>query len=155
MFGTLQITEKDLTLSNKLGDGAFASVYRYVDPVSKKTYAVKCFKADVSLEVVKEEIFGPVLCLVRAKDLNESLDIINASRYANAAAIYTQNGGAAREFKYRARCGNLGINIGVAAPMAFFHFGGSKDSFYGDLHAQGKDAFEFYTDAVVVVERWY
>ena len=105
--------------------------------------------------IVNEEIFGPVLCIMKIKDLDEGLEIINASRYGNAATIYTQNGAAAREFKYRARCGNLGINIGVAAPMAFFHFGGSKDSFYGCLHAQGRDAFEFFTDAVVVVERWY
>jgi malonate-semialdehyde dehydrogenase (acetylating)/methylmalonate-semialdehyde dehydrogenase len=107
------------------------------------------------MAIVNEEIFGPVLCIMKIKDLNEGIDIINASRYANAATLYTQNGAAAREFKYHARCGNLGINIGVAAPMAFFHFGGSKDSFYGDLHAQGRDAFQFFTDAVVVVERWY
>lgn len=107
------------------------------------------------MTVVNEEIFGPVLCVLKIKDLDEGLDIINANQYGNAATIYTQNGGAAREFKYRARCGNLGINIGVAAPMAFFHFGGSKASFFGDLHAQGRDAFEFFTDAVVVVEKWY
>lgn len=107
------------------------------------------------MTIVNEEIFGPVLCIMQIKDLDEGLDIINANRYGNAATIYTQNGAAAREFKYRAGCGNLGINIGVAAPMAFFHFGGSKESFFGDLHAQGRDAFEFFTDAVVVVERWY
>lgn len=107
------------------------------------------------MEVVNEEIFGPVLCILKIKDLNEGLDIINSNQYGNAATIYTTSGAAAREFKYRARCGNLGINIGVAAPMAFFHFGGSKNSFFGDLHAQGRDAFEFFTDAVVVVERWF
>ncbi|MFH1738793.1 MAG: CoA-acylating methylmalonate-semialdehyde dehydrogenase [bacterium] len=107
------------------------------------------------MEVVNEEIFGPVMCILRAKDLDEALDIIHKNRYGNAAAIYTQSGEAARRFRYSARCGNLGINIGVAAPMAFFHFGGSKDSFFGDLHAQSPDAFTFFTDRVVVVERWY
>ena len=107
------------------------------------------------MEIVKEEVFGPVLCIMKVKDMDEGLEIINKSRYGNAATIYTQSGAAARQFKYRARCGNLGVNIGVAAPMAFFHFGGSKDSFFGDLHAQGRDAFEFFTDAVVVVECWF
>ncbi len=105
--------------------------------------------------IVNEEIFGPVLCIVQVEDLDEGLDIIHANTYGNAATIYTQDGAAAREFKYRAQCGNLGINIGVAAPMAFFHFGGSKGSFFGDLHAQGRDAFQFFTDSVVVVERWF
>ncbi len=107
------------------------------------------------MEVANEEIFGPVLCIIRIKDLDEGLDIINANRYGNAATIYTQNGAWAREFKYRARSGNLGINIGVAAPMAFFHFAGCKDSFFGVLHVQGRNAFEFFTDSAVVVERWY
>ena len=107
------------------------------------------------MEVANEEIFGPVLCIIPVKDLDEGLDIINANRYGNAATIYTQNGAAAREFKYRARSGNLGINIGVAAPMAFFHFAGCKDSFFGVLHVQGKDAFQFFTESAVVVERWY
>jgi malonate-semialdehyde dehydrogenase (acetylating)/methylmalonate-semialdehyde dehydrogenase len=107
------------------------------------------------MTVIREEIFGPVLCVMQVRDLDEALEVIHASQYGNAATIYTQSGAAAREFKYRARCGNLGVNIGVAAPMAFFHFGGSKNSFFGVLHAQGRDAFEFFTDAVVVVERWF
>ncbi len=107
------------------------------------------------MEVANEEIFGPVLCIIRIKDLDEGLDIINANRYGNAATIYTQSGASARKFRYNARSGNLGINIGVAAPMAFFHFAGCKDSFFGVLHVQGKDAFEFFTDSAVVVERWY
>jgi len=107
------------------------------------------------MEMANEEIFGPVLCIIKIKDLDEGLDIINSNRYGNAATIYTQSGANARKFKYHARSGNLGINIGVAAPMAFFHFAGCKDSFFGVLHVQGKDAFEFFTDAAVVVERWY
>jgi malonate-semialdehyde dehydrogenase (acetylating)/methylmalonate-semialdehyde dehydrogenase len=112
-------------------------------------------ECNANMRIVNEEIFGPVLCIVKVKNMDEALEIIHKNPYGNAATIYTQNGASAREFKYRARCGNLGVNIGVAAPMAFFHFGGSKDSFYGVLHAQGKDAFEFFTDSVVVVERWF
>jgi malonate-semialdehyde dehydrogenase (acetylating)/methylmalonate-semialdehyde dehydrogenase len=107
------------------------------------------------MEVANEEIFGPVLCIIPIKDLDEGLDIINKNRYGNAATIYTQSGANARKFRYNARSGNLGINIGVAAPMAFFHFAGCKDSFFGTLHVQGKDAFKFFTDEAVVVERWY
>lgn len=108
-----------------------------------------------SMSVVHEEIFGPVVCLLRAADLDEALDIIRRNRYGNAASIFTSDGAAARKFKYEAPCGNIGINIGVAAPMAFFHFGGAKDSFYGDLHAQGRSAFDFYTNSAVCVERWF
>jgi malonate-semialdehyde dehydrogenase (acetylating)/methylmalonate-semialdehyde dehydrogenase len=106
------------------------------------------------MEVTREEIFGPVVCILRAASLDEALEIIRGSRYGNAASIFTSSGAAARKFRYEAPCGNLGINIGVAAPMAFFPFGGTKDSFFGDLHAQGRDAFAFYTNATVCVERW-
>jgi len=107
------------------------------------------------MPIAQEEIFGPVLCLLEASNLDEALDILHQSRYGNAAAIFTQNGRSARHFKYNARCGNVGINIGVAAPMAMFHFGGMKDSFYGVLHGQGKDALNFFTEGMVVVERWF
>jgi malonate-semialdehyde dehydrogenase (acetylating)/methylmalonate-semialdehyde dehydrogenase len=107
-----------------------------------------------AMRAVQEEVFGPVLCLVRVKDLDEALGILDANPYGNSSALYTQSGKAAREFKYRVRTGNVGINIGVAAPMAFFHFGGMKDSFFGDLHAQAMDAVQFFTEAKVVIERW-
>ena len=107
------------------------------------------------MRVVTEEIFGPVFCILRAKDLDEAIGIINSSRYGNAAAIYTSSGASARQFRYEVDAGNIGINIGVAAPMAYFPFGGSKDSFFGTMHAQGKNAFEFFTDAKVCVERWF
>lgn len=107
------------------------------------------------MEVIKEEIFGPVLCLIPIGTLEEAIEIINSNRYANAAVIYTQNGAWARQFKCRVRHRNLGVNIGVAAPIALFPFAGSKDSFFGVLHAQGKNAFEFFTDLTIVIERWY
>lgn len=106
------------------------------------------------MTVARDEIFGPVLALVRANDFDEAVDIINKSRYGNAASIFTSSGKYAREFKYRVRAGNIGVNIGVAAPSASFPFGGQKDSFFGDLHGQGPDSIEFYTDRKIVIERW-
>jgi len=107
------------------------------------------------MEVARQEIFGPVLCILEVSTLDEALEIIHQSRYGNAAAIFTQNGGSARKFKYEANCGNVGVNIGVAAPMAMFHFGGTKESFFGVLHGQGKDALHFFTEGTVVIERWF
>jgi malonate-semialdehyde dehydrogenase (acetylating)/methylmalonate-semialdehyde dehydrogenase len=87
-------------------------------------------------------------------DFESAVKTINASRYGNAASIFTRNGGYAREFKYRIDAGNIGINIGVAAPTASFPFGGRKDSFFGDTHGQGPDAVHFFTDHKVIIERW-
>lgn len=106
------------------------------------------------MTIAREEVFGPVLCMVRVESLSEALAVIHASPYGNAANIYTQSGAAARRFKYEANCGNLGINVGVPAPMAMFHFAGTKNSFFGDLHAQGRDAFTFFTEETIVIERW-
>lgn len=106
------------------------------------------------MEIANEEIFGPVMAIIRVTDFEEALDIIAANRHGNAATIYTSNGGYAREFRYRVECGNIGINVGVVAPMAFFPFAGKKDSFFGDLHGQGRDVIQFFTDRKVVVERW-
>jgi malonate-semialdehyde dehydrogenase (acetylating)/methylmalonate-semialdehyde dehydrogenase len=103
----------------------------------------------------KEELFGPVLSVMRASDINEALDVLNTSTYGNAASIFTSSGHNAREFKRRAEAGMLGVNIGVAAPMAFFPFTGWKSSFFGDLHATGVDAFRFYTRQKVVTSRWW
>jgi malonate-semialdehyde dehydrogenase (acetylating) / methylmalonate-semialdehyde dehydrogenase len=105
-------------------------------------------------ELMDTEIFGPVLSLVHAKDMDEALAILGRSAFGNQASIFTSSGSAARRFRYEAPAGNIGINIGVAAPMAYFPFTGWKDSFFGDMHAQGRDAVEFYTDKKVVVERW-
>ena len=100
------------------------------------------------------EIFGPVLSLVPATTLEEGIEILTRSPYGNMASIFTSSGAAARKFRYEVPAGNVGINIGVAAPMAYFPFSGWRDSFLGVLHGQGKDAIEFYTDKKIVVERW-
>ena len=100
------------------------------------------------------EIFGPVLSLVHAETADEAIDILSRSQYGNAASIFTSSGATARKFRYEVQAGNIGVNIGIAAPMAYFPFSGWKDSFMGVLHGQGKDGVEFYTDKKVVVERW-
>jgi len=105
-------------------------------------------------ELSNTEIFGPVLSLVHADTVDQAIDILNRSPYGNAASIFTSSGAAARKFRYEAPAGNIGVNIGVAAPMAYFPFSGWKDSFLGVLHGQGRDAVEFYTEKKVVIERW-
>jgi malonate-semialdehyde dehydrogenase (acetylating)/methylmalonate-semialdehyde dehydrogenase len=105
-------------------------------------------------DLADTEIFGPVLSLVHADDMDEALAFLERSAYGNQASLFTSSGSAARRFRYEAPAGNIGINIGVAAPMAYFPFSGWKNSFFGDLHGQGRDAIEFYTDKKVVVERW-
>lgn len=104
--------------------------------------------------LAKTEIFGPVLSLMHVETVDDAIALVNSGRYGNMASLFTQSGTAARKFRYEAEVGNVGINIGVAAPMAFFPFSGWKDSFFGDLHGQGKDAFRFFTRQKVVVERW-
>ena len=106
------------------------------------------------MSIGTEEIFGPVASINRAKDVDEAIAMMHSSRYGNACSIFTTSGKAAREFRYRAGISMIGVNIGVAAPMAFFPFGGSKQSFFGDLKAQGKDAISFFTDQRVVISRW-
>jgi malonate-semialdehyde dehydrogenase (acetylating) / methylmalonate-semialdehyde dehydrogenase len=104
--------------------------------------------------LAKTEVFGPVLSLMHVKTIEEAIDYVNSQAYGNMACLFTQSGNAARRFRYEAEVGNVGINVGVAAPMAFFPFSGWKESFFGDLHAQGSDAIDFYTHKKVVVERW-
>jgi len=107
------------------------------------------------MTIANDEIFGPVASIVKVGDLDEAIDIIDANPYGNASSIYTSSGKSAREFKYRVRCGNIGINIGIVAPMAFFPFSGARDSFFGDLHGQGADAIDFFTEKKVVISRWF
>jgi malonate-semialdehyde dehydrogenase (acetylating) / methylmalonate-semialdehyde dehydrogenase len=109
---------------------------------------------DPASELARTEIFGPVLSVMRAKSIDEAIAIVNGSPYGNMACLFTTSGAAARHFRYEARTGNIGINVGVAAPMAYFPFSGWKDSFFGDLHAQGRDAIDFFTEKKIVVERW-
>ncbi len=100
------------------------------------------------------EIFGPVLGLMQVDTIDDAIALVNSGEYGNMACLFTGSGAAARKFRYEADAGNIGINIGVAAPMAFFPFSGWKNSFFGTLHAQGKHAVEFFTQTKVVVERW-
>ena len=106
------------------------------------------------MTIACDEVFGPVVSVLRAKDLDQAIEWANASRYGNASSIYTASGKAAREYKVRIKGGNVGINIGVPAPMAYFPFGGMGESFFGDLHGQGKDGISFFTDRKVVITRW-
>jgi malonate-semialdehyde dehydrogenase (acetylating) / methylmalonate-semialdehyde dehydrogenase len=111
-------------------------------------------RAPLDSRAVTEELFGPVLVLLRASDLDEAIELVNTSRYGNASVIFTSSGGAARAYRYGVEAGMVGVNIGVAAPVAWFPFSGWRDSFDGDLHANGRDAFEFYTRKKVVTSRW-
>jgi malonate-semialdehyde dehydrogenase (acetylating)/methylmalonate-semialdehyde dehydrogenase len=104
--------------------------------------------------LAQTEVFGPVLGMMHVDDVDQAIELINSGRYGNMACLFTSNGSAARKFRYGVEAGNIGINIGVAAPMAFFPFSGWKDSFFGTLHGQGRHAVEFYTQTKVVVERW-
>ncbi|MFZ5885222.1 MAG: CoA-acylating methylmalonate-semialdehyde dehydrogenase, partial [Chloroflexota bacterium] len=105
-------------------------------------------------ELWKTEVFGPVLGLMHVNTIEEAIALANSHMYGNQASLFTSSGAAARKFKYEVEAGNIGINIGVAAPMAFFPFSGWKDSFFGDMHGQSMDAVEFFTQKKVVVERW-
>ena len=107
------------------------------------------------MTIAREEIFGPVLSVIRVQTLEEAIALVNSSRFGNATSIFTASGKAAREYSSRVEAGMVGINIGVAAPMAFFPFAGWKNSFFGDLHAHGKDAVMFYTEQKVLMTRWF
>jgi len=133
-------------------DGRNAKVARY----ESGNFVTPTILDDLPLasELADTEIFGPVLSLIHARDLDEALAILARSPYGNQASLFTSSGAAARRFRYEVPAGNIGINIGVAAPMAQFPFSGWKGSFFGVLHAQGRDAVEFYTEKKVVVERW-
>ena len=102
----------------------------------------------------KTEIFGPVLGLIHVNSLSDAINLVNKNRYGNMACIFTSDGSAARKFRNEAEVGDVGVNVGIAAPMAFFPFSGWKESFFGDLHGQGWDAVEFFTQKKVVIERW-
>jgi len=105
------------------------------------------------MEIANEEIFGPVACIMRVKSLENTLEMINRNRYGNAACIFTSSGRSAREFRRKVSAGNIGINVGIPAPMGFFPFAGWKESFFGVLHGQ-MDCVDFFTDKKVIVARW-
>jgi malonate-semialdehyde dehydrogenase (acetylating) / methylmalonate-semialdehyde dehydrogenase len=120
-----------------------------------------CFVGPTIVEVqrddpiVGEEVFGPLLAVVRAHSLDEAIDIVNNSRFGNGTSIFTESGASVRRYRHEVQAGMIGVNIGVAAPVAFFPFSGWKDSFLGDLHAHGTDAVEFYTRKKTVTSRWF
>jgi len=126
------------------------------DPYPETCFLGPSIFEGVSLDmtIAREEIFGPVMSVLTAEDLDEAIGMVNSSSYGNAASIFTTKGGTARRFQYDVECGNIGVNIGTAAPMAFFPFSGMKDSFFGDLHGQGRDAVDFFTENKVVIQRW-
>jgi malonate-semialdehyde dehydrogenase (acetylating)/methylmalonate-semialdehyde dehydrogenase len=106
------------------------------------------------MRIAREEIFGPVLSIIRAKDLDEAVGVVNRSEFGNATSIFTASGAEGREYAARVQAGMVGVNVGVPAPSAFLPFAGWKGSFYGDLHALGRDAVQFYTETKVVTSRW-
>jgi malonate-semialdehyde dehydrogenase (acetylating)/methylmalonate-semialdehyde dehydrogenase len=107
------------------------------------------------MAIAREEIFGPVLSVIRVKTLDDAIKLVNGCPFGNATAIFTSSGKSAREYSSRCEVGMVGVNVGVAAPMAFFPFTGWKNSFFGDLHAHGKDAVGFYTEQKVIMSRWF
>ena len=131
-------------------------------PKIRGNYPETCFlgsnifeNVTLDMEIARDEIFGPVMGVLRAKNLDEAIEMVNSSVFANGQAIFTTSGKSAREFQYRVASGNIGINVGIVAPMAFFPFSGMKDSFFGTLHTQGKEAVRFFTESKVVIQRWF
>ena len=110
---------------------------------------------DHTMKIAKEEVFGPVLNVYHMEDLDDAIALANKSTYGNGASIFTRSGKAAREFKHRVNCGMVGINIGVPASMAWFPFNGWNDSFFGDLHMQGREGVQFFTQQKVTTSRWF
>jgi len=138
--------------ANVLVDGRQRTVKGYED--GHWVFPTVLDEVNPNSEIASTEVFGPVLSLMHAPTIDEAIRLVNARAYGNMACIFTSSGAAARQFRNEADAGNIGINIGVAAPMAFFPFSGWNDSFFGDLHAQSRHGVEFYTQTKVIVERW-
>ena len=132
-------------------DGRSVKVENYPDGYFLGATVFDDVTAD--MEIANEEIFGPVACVMRAKGLEDTIEMINRNRYGNAACIFTSNGRSAREFRRKANAGNIGINVGIPAPMGFFPFAGWKESFFGVLHGQ-MDCVDFFTDKKIIIARW-
>jgi malonate-semialdehyde dehydrogenase (acetylating) / methylmalonate-semialdehyde dehydrogenase len=107
------------------------------------------------MDIAREEVFGPVLCVISTPTLDQAIEIVNSSRFGNGTSIFTESGASVRRYRHEVQAGMIGVNIGVAAPVAFFPFSGWKDSFLGDLHAHGPDAVEFYTRKKTVTSRYF
>ncbi len=138
----LALDGRKLDLAEDLPEDCFLmpSVFENVEP---------------DMTIAKDEIFGPVASILRAKDLDEAIDIIHGNPFGNSAAIFTRDGKSARRFQHDVVAGNVGVNIGIVAPMSFFPFGGRKNSFFGVVHGQGRDAVRFFTEPKVVITRWF
>jgi malonate-semialdehyde dehydrogenase (acetylating)/methylmalonate-semialdehyde dehydrogenase len=165
-MGPVRDTEKKERILGYIEGGIQAGARVRLDGRGKVNvtgdYPQTCFLGPTILEGVTpdmkcacEEIFGPVMSVIRAKNMDEAIEMANSSTFGNAHAIFTQSGNNAREFQYRAASGNVGINIGIVAPMAWFPFSGMKNSFYGILHTQGQEAVRFFTESKVVIQRWF
>jgi len=107
------------------------------------------------MTIAKEEIFGPVMSVLRVRDLDEAIEVVNNSNYGNGACFFTTSGKAAREFNHKVEVGNVGINIGIPCPICLFPFGGTKDSFFGIMHGQGQETIRFFTDGKIMTQRWF
>jgi len=135
-----------------LVDGRSASIPGYENGSFVRPTVLQ--NVDPAGSIAKTEIFGPVLSLIHVNTIDDAIQFVNSGQYGNMACLFTSSGAAARKFRYEAHAGNIGINVGVAAPMAFFPFSGWKESFFGVLHGQSNHAVEFFTQTKVVVERW-
>jgi malonate-semialdehyde dehydrogenase (acetylating)/methylmalonate-semialdehyde dehydrogenase len=164
-MGPLRDAEKKERICGYIDTGVREGAKIKLDGRSKikiaGNYPRTCFLGPTILENVtsdmscgREEIFGPVMSVMRAKNLDEAIEMANCSTFGNGHAIFTSSGKNAREFQYSVISGNVGINIGIVAPMAWFPFSGMKDSFYGILHTQGEEAIRFFTESKVVIQRW-
>jgi malonate-semialdehyde dehydrogenase (acetylating)/methylmalonate-semialdehyde dehydrogenase len=107
------------------------------------------------MAIAQEEVFGPVLIIIQVPNLDQAIQVVNHSRFGNGASIFTESGASVRRYRHEVQAGMIGVNIGVAAPVAFFPFSGWKDSFLGDLHAHGTDAVDFYTRKKTVTSRYF
>jgi malonate-semialdehyde dehydrogenase (acetylating)/methylmalonate-semialdehyde dehydrogenase len=159
-MGPVITSQSRSRIESLIGHGAEAGARIVVDgrnPNAGRGYFVRptvLDRIDPLGDLAATEIFGPVLGLIHADTIDEAISLVNSGRYGNMACLFTSSGAAARKFRVEAEAGNVGINVGVAAPIAWFPFSGWKDSFFGDLHAQGRHAVEFFTQTKVVVERW-
>jgi malonate-semialdehyde dehydrogenase (acetylating)/methylmalonate-semialdehyde dehydrogenase len=140
-----------------VADGASLAVDGRDDAPAGGCYLGATILDDVTpeMDAAREEIFGPVLSVIRADSLDDAIEVVGKSRFGNGVSIFTENGASVRRFRHEVEAGMVGVNIGVAAPVAFFPFSGWKDSFLGDLHAHGTDAVEFYTRKKTVTSRWF
>jgi malonate-semialdehyde dehydrogenase (acetylating)/methylmalonate-semialdehyde dehydrogenase len=161
-MGPLISAEHAGRVSGHIQRGISEGATAIADGRNLRTLAGGCFLGPTILDharpemsVACDEIFGPVLTVLRVETLEDAIQIVNRSRFGNSSSIFTASGAAAREYSSRVEAGMVGVNVGVAAPMAFFPFAGWKQSFFGDLHAHGKDAVAFYTEQKVIMSRWF